>query len=575
MRTRIIFSRRAGGYALALTMLFLAIMLAMLASLTRLTYTQSSLTERNNLYNASISAAEAATEMAIGKMDRDFINQSVNSDLSAYQKLTPETLQSGWPMQFAFSDGSGANDVTGVESLGSAVTMNLNSQFSGLYGLVMPFRVTSSARPLNRLYDLSATVSQDIQLASIPVFQFAIFYTLDLEINPGAKMAVNGKVHSNGTIYTAPENSLTYDDAVTAVGQIFNHRDPNDPNYDNAHQKPTYDAQHIEKVSALTLPVGANNDPASVRQILEPPPSGEDPNSAVGKERYYNKADLIVTTDSSGNVSVKTGGWHLFTVIPPDTTNKFGKASYSFIKTDQSFKDYREGKTVSVTDIDVSKLNMWLKNPTKGGEINDLADGLEGHSINSIYVEDQRPPSSGELTAVRVGHGPVLPDDGLTVATELPMYVQGNFNLSNGKEGSSDTSKSKPASLVGDAITILSNDWQDDHGKNVSAANTTVNAALISGIVKTTKTAYSGGVENFVRLLENWSGKTLTYNGSMVVMFESQYATNEWSYGSYYTAPNRKWAFDVNFLDQSKLPPGTPQVRKLVRGQWTISGSEK
>ncbi len=32
----------------------------------------------------------------------------------------------------------------------------------------------------------------------------------------------------------------------------------------------------------------------------------------------------------------------------------------------------------------------------------------------------------------------------------------------------------------------------------------------------------------------------------------------------------RKWAFDVNFLDYRKLPPATPQVRKLVRGHWNV-----
>jgi hypothetical protein len=105
-----------------------------------------------------------------------------------------------------------------------------------------------------------------------------------------------------------------------------------------------------------------------------------------------------------------------------------------------------------------------------------------------------------------------------------------------------------------------------------------VNAALLGGIVKTARQGnnkfYSGGAENFIRLLENWSDKTLTYNGSMVVMFESQHATSFWKEphaNNYYLAPTRKWAFDINFLDQTKLPPGTPQVRKLVRGQWTIS----
>ncbi|HEY9508934.1 MAG TPA: hypothetical protein VIV82_03650, partial [Verrucomicrobiae bacterium] len=173
----------------------------------------------------------------------------------------------------------------------------------------------------------------------------------------------------------------------------------------------------------------------------------------------------------------------------------------------------------------------------------------------------------------------------LTVATKSPLYVKGNFNLNNGDTtvGQTDTSKTKPASLVGDAITVLSGNWDDSNAGQAlnkrQAANTTVNAALLGGIVKTTKHGnnkyYSGGAENFIRFLEDWGGKSLTYNGSMVVMFESQIATNNWqNTGNYYEAPTRRWAFDVNFLDQSKLPPGTPQLRKLVRGQWSILSSE-
>jgi hypothetical protein len=66
-------------------------------------------------------------------------------------------------------------------------------------------------------------------------------------------------------------------------------------------------------------------------------------------------------------------------------------------------------------------------------------------------------------------------------------------------------------------------------------------------------------VENSLRFLEYWAGTTLTYNGSIVVMFPSIIATNVWG-GSYYGVPTRNWGFDFNFLQQTKLPPLTPQV---------------
>jgi hypothetical protein len=57
----------------------------------------------------------------------------------------------------------------------------------------------------------------------------------------------------------------------------------------------------------------------------------------------------------------------------------------------------------------------------------------------------------------------------------------------------------------------------------------------------------------------------------MVVMFYSQVATGPWTgTGVVYNPPERKWAFDLNFMDATKLPPGTPMLQATVRGNWTI-----
>src|SRR5205823_9480980 len=156
---------------------------------------------------------------------------------------------------------------------------------------------------------------------------------------------------------------------------------------------------------------------------------------------------------------------------------------------------------------------------------------------NSIYVIDQRKNvPAGTEAGVRVVNGSQLPNGGLTVATQDPIYVQGDFNTkdSTGTSSGSDTTHTKPSSLVADAVTVLSNGWLDSQnatssqGNFKNASSTTVNAAFLAGIVQTTTNSYSGGVENFPRFLENWSGDTLTYNGSMVVMFYSQIATGLW-----------------------------------------------
>jgi hypothetical protein len=160
------------------------------------------------------------------------------------------------------------------------------------------------------------------------------------------------------------------------------------------------------------------------------------------------------------------------------------------------------------------------------------------------------------------------------VATAMPMYVYGNYNASNSfgsSLGQNSTSYTWPAALMADSITILSTAWNDGNTAKMPApTTTTVNAAMLEGIVRSTNGLYSGGLENFLRLLENWSGSIpLWYNGSIVVMFPSQFATNNWRQtGNYYNAPKRNWAFDTNFTIQAKLPPLTPQAKGVIRASW-------
>jgi hypothetical protein len=160
----------------------------------------------------------------------------------------------------------------------------------------------------------------------------------------------------------------------------------------------------------------------------------------------------------------------------------------------------------------------------------------------------------------------------LTVATPDPLYVWGNYNAPTSALGTTNTSATRPASFAADAVTILSPAWTDANSTAaLSSRNptaTTVNAAILTGIVPSNGTSYSGGVENFPRFLENWSGVTFTYNGSMVAMFNSSIATGAWGGANVYNAPSRNWAFDLNFMNATKLPPGTPEFKAVIRADW-------
>jgi hypothetical protein len=140
--------------------------------------------------------------------------------------------------------------------------------------------------------------------------------------------------------------------------------------------------------------------------------------------------------------------------------------------------------------------------------------------------------------------------------------------------GSSNTANTYPAAVLADAVTILSDNWNDSTTTVLpSPTATTVNAAMFEGIVQSNPNVsgtYSGGVENFLRMLENWNNNIpLTYNGSIVVMFPSIYATNYYKgSGNYFVPPIRNWAFDNNYTNQAGLPPCSPEAKALIRGNW-------
>ncbi|HEX9912910.1 MAG TPA: hypothetical protein VGB01_06665, partial [candidate division Zixibacteria bacterium] len=61
---------------------------------------------------------------------------------------------------------------------------------------------------------------------------------------------------------------------------------------------------------------------------------------------------------------------------------------------------------------------------------------------------------------------------------------------------------------------------------------------------------------------------------SMIDLWFSEQATGLWSYGSFYTAPNRDWAFDTDLLNPANLPPGTPVVNVVQNVSWVKKTSD-
>lgn len=166
---------------------------------------------------------------------------------------------------------------------------------------------------------------------------------------------------------------------------------------------------------------------------------------------------------------------------------------------------------------------------------------------------------------------------GLTIAAENPVYVQGDYNaLTNG----SFTGASVAAAVAGDAVTFLSNNWNDANsftfpqivsGVYRNAVPTAYRTAIIGGkgipfpqVGATNDFGTDGGVHNFLRFIENW-GIVCHYEGSMVSFYYNRQAVGTYKGTGVYAPPNpRDYHFDLNFtLGPAYLPPQTPKLKSV------------
>lgn len=242
---------------------------------------------------------------------------------------------------------------------------------------------------------------------------------------------------------------------------------------------------------------------------------------------------------------------------------------------------------IRLADIDVGKLKQVIEAPVAADPTKHIADfDVDANWNGIVYVE----VSDTNLTGVRLVNGGQIPSQttpnssspGMTLATNSPLYIQGHYNADGNISTSASTTSARypdnaaepPAALAADAITILSPSWNDaNSGKPLANRKPTrveISAAFLTGIVSSYKESngtgrYSGGVENFPRFLEDWSGVNVAIRGSMVALFESEIANERWpGTGTVYNAPRRIWGYNERFKS-GIYPPGTPNTRTYRR----------
>ena len=139
------------------------------------------------------------------------------------------------------------------------------------------------------------------------------------------------------------------------------------------------------------------------------------------------------------------------------------------------------------------------------------------------------------------------------MVTPDPAYIVGNWNVTtnvntrhpiNRTTQSYQVTNTLPSAIYTDAITHLvarvePNNSSNSIGSRVATRGHRQRRDPDWATCRRPMGNYSGGVENYLRLLENWSGLNLYYNGSMVEMFHSQIGNAPWpGTGTVYNPPS-------------------------------------
>jgi hypothetical protein len=164
--------------------------------------------------------------------------------------------------------------------------------------------------------------------------------------------------------------------------------------------------------------------------------------------------------------------------------------------------------------------------------------------------------------------------NGLSVVSENPVYIQGNYNANGTFAG-----PHAAAAVIADAVTLLSNAWVDtvsftrpyDPSSRNRVTPVWYRVAIIAGKglafpqFPGTPTDFGtdGGVHNYLRYIEN-GDQPLNYLGSMATFFYNRQALGAYKCcTTVYSPPLRNYAFDTDFLSPALLPPNTPVFRDL------------
>ncbi|MEZ5976835.1 MAG: hypothetical protein R3F34_01265 [Planctomycetota bacterium] len=489
---------------------------------------------------------------------------------------------------------------------------------TGTLTYYLPLEITARAA----IDDSVSVRSMLVAAAATPVFQFAVFYTGDLEISNGPNMTIGGRVHSNGDIYMSPNGStLTVNtNYLRANGDIYRGRKTN---WD-ASNGTVKIRRYVENPFDISEPLvyvdmatKGELQAAGISNI-----SGYDSNftsgyDANGDGDFDDVGDFLPFLAGAlenwgspsgytgeGGYTVLTGEHGIGEAITPDIESiaayeelpggtggsfDFDESTGTYVpvaagtgKYDKGFFHANAGLKIIVQPDD----SLIVYDPF-GNDVTSTLVGSGAVTLDEIYDARQAEGTSDKVQVAvvdvaKLNASGYFPYNGLLYCADLdaePGLKCGGLMMKNGTElaapltavsqgavyvqGDYNTVNKKGASVVGDGVNLLSNAWNNTKTKGnlPKASDTTYNMGIITGnqdSVKSTGT-YNGGLENLPRFHEDWGSKKAIITGSLVCPWKSALCDGQWVYGAdRYTAPQRIWNYDTDFNNFANLPPFAP-----------------
>lgn len=604
-RNHFVANRRSGGFALITTLMFMGLFLIFLASFMEMSKLDLQSTGSSSRSTKGFFAAEAGLNLRATGVRAVFVGYNVPSGVSPTDTdpCIGSNQGTGDYRCISYSVNERTVRTYVREEPGNPVDIKIpvNERYGGLSA--QEFRYTAISEALNSRNLVEARLELTFRSRLVPMFQFAAFYNKDLEILPGPQMNLSGPVHTNGDLYMNAETGLTIRGKVTTARDMYRGRkNENLCNSTNVSIfNPTSAIPLINSCTTRRLITPAMlvpyNGEAEMRvpAVLVPEPEALDP---IAGKIYWDRADVrLVLSLGAGNVINTTNhptGIEVQTssgAVDVARTNALHACTSAastlpgskVVQYTNTLFNRRENANVHTLVIDMRGLLDCIHTTSISGQPlhnsnRGVDDTTEGGLVIFTTVKGPNSGDSRSLYGVRVRNGRELKSSivgaplvkGITMVTDQAQYVQGHYN-----SPVSGNQNRLPASFLCDTFQVLSNAWPaGDYSSGTAlsarvATPTTVNAAVLSGTDTTAgiegaggqnQNNYNGGLENYPRFLENWSGGVLfTYRGSFVSLNQPRRSTGAWDTTNVYNPPNRDWDYDINFNNASKLPPLSPR----------------